>query len=426
MFKFLNKYSILNNFYFIKKDFFHIKKLPMLLILFFPYALIIDPFFSDLVVSLLAVLYLYISWKNKLLYEFKSPIVIYIIIFWLYCLTRSLFSIDPLLSLESSLFYCRFLLFAMCIKHYLEKFPALYFYIAISLWSAMIIVVFDALYQNFFDYNLLGWRRQDHLRISGLFDDEYAIGSYLSRLFPLGFFFIASRKKINMWIAYLSLFFIMIVDILIYLSGERTAFFYLFLVTLLIIFLTRRIRFIRTITFALSIIVIIILSNIQPTSKVRMIDTTISQIGLDKGSSKINVFSIEHERIFVSAIKMFFDNPIFGQGPKIFRILCKKIEYDTGGCSTHPHNTYIQLLSETGIVGASMIVILLIIIIYIFIKQFISLYIKKSYFYIDDSKICLLICFFITLWPFIPTGNFFNNWINGIYYFPLGFYLAKK
>jgi hypothetical protein len=35
----------------------------------------------------------------------------------------------------------------------------------------------------------------------------------------------------------------------------------------------------------------------------------------------------------------------------------------------------------------------------------------------------LLSCFIITLWPFTPTGNFFGNWLNIIYYLPAGFFL---
>jgi hypothetical protein len=27
----------------------------------------------------------------------------------------------------------------------------------------------------------------------------------------------------------------------------------------------------------------------------------------------------------------------------------------------------------------------------------------------------------ISLWPLLPSGNFFGNWLNVIYYLPLGF-----
>ena len=33
---------------------------------------------------------------------------------------------------------------------------------------------------------------------------------------------------------------------------------------------------------------------------------------------------------------------------------------------------------------------------------------------------------FINLWPIIPSGNFFNNWLSMIYFYPIGFYLYFK
>ena len=55
----------------------------------------------------------------------------------------------------------------------------------------------------------------------------------------------------------------------------------------------------------------------------------------------------------MSAYKMFIDNKFFGKGVKMFRKLCskKEFEYDEWSCTSHPHNTYFQLLAETGIFG---------------------------------------------------------------------------
>ena len=44
---------------------------------------------------------------------------------------------------------------------------------------------------------------------------------------------------------------------------------------------------------------------------------------------------------------------------------------------------------------------------------------------ISDFEICIIICFLLTLFPFLPSQNFFNNWINVVFYLPIGFYLYK-
>ena len=109
---------------------------------------------------------------------------------------------------------------------------------------------------------------------------------------------------------------------------------------------------------------------------------------------------------------MFIDNKAFGVGVKNFRNFCdvKKYEVSPLSCSTHPHNTYVQILAETGIVG----ILFLFSVLFYFFKNMIKhvfLRIKgKSYF--TDFEICILSGIIIYLWPFIPTGNFFNNWLN--------------
>ena len=59
------------------------------------------------------------------------------------------------------------------------------------------------------------------------------------------------------------------------------------------------------------------------------------------------------------AYKIFKDYPVFGSGVKGFRYLCRNKIYileNNDGCSTHPHNTYIQILASNGIIGFSLII----------------------------------------------------------------------
>ena len=138
------------------------------------------------------------------------------------------------------------------------------------------------------------------------------------------------------------------------------------------------------------------------------------------------IFSPQHENYYTTAYRIFKDKPIMGGGLKSFRNLCKNEKYkiDQYSCSTHPHNTYLELLSETGIIGFVYILILFLFIIYKSITHlYIKLFKKKNLF--SDYQICLLSCFIINLWPIIPTGSFFNNWLSVIYFLPVGFLIQS-
>ncbi|PPR45601.1 MAG: hypothetical protein CFH18_00796, partial [Alphaproteobacteria bacterium MarineAlpha5_Bin8] len=93
------------------------------------------------------------------------------------------------------------------------------------------------------------------------------------------------------------------------------------------------------------------------------------------------------------------------------------------GCSTHPHNMYLQLLSETGIIGTLPIFIFFIYILNIFrVILFEKIHkIKKNN--ILEIDVFIYLSILIAIWPIIPTGNFFNNWLNVINFLCLGFFL---
>ena len=127
---------------------------------------------------------------------------------------------------------------------------------------------------------------------------------------------------------------------------------------------------------------------------------------------------------------MFKENILFGVGPKLFRIKCSDPKYKPFEnsktediCSTHPHNTYIQLLAETGIIGFILIFPLFIFICYKFFIQLINIIFYRKY-VINDMNICLLVSLFVFTFPFIPTGSAFNNWLSVVHYLAFGFYLA--
>ena len=97
---------------------------------------------------------------------------------------------------------------------------------------------------------------------------------------------------------------------------------------------------------------------------------------------------------------MFLDKKILGHGVKSFRYQCSDRKYMVSkkSCSTHPHNTYMQLLSETGIFS------FLIIFFYFFIFFNINVQnIYQKYFTnnlnFSNSQISIIIGLFVYFWP---------------------------
>ena len=205
-------------------------------------------------------------------------------------------------------------------------------------------------------------------------------------------------------------------EVLIFISGDRTAFFYINLSAIFIILFSQNLLKLRLITVTSSILIIIIISYFNPTAKHRVIDQTINQMNLlDKNKRDrdgIYIFSKEHTHHYITAYRMFLDNKIIGVGVKNFRNFCgnKEYEFSKTSCSTHPHNTFLQILTETGIIGF----IFLLIIFFIFCRYILYhliLRFKKKY-YFTDFEICILSGILIYLWPIVPTGSIFNNWLN--------------
>ncbi|MDC1098520.1 O-antigen ligase family protein [Candidatus Pelagibacter ubique] len=387
--------------------------------------LIWGPFFPDLIVSLSALFFLFYIVKNKEFYFFKNKPLIIFFIFCIYCILLSIFiAEDMMLSFESSLFYFRIGLFSCFIWYLIDKDKSIlnFFYYALVLCFSVLVI--DGYTQHFTGVNLTGFKISSS-RVSSFFGDELIMGSYLSRLFPLLFALFLVKKKQKYEIYFIGALFIL-VDVLIFMSGERSAFFLLNLSTVFIIILIKEYQKFRLVTFIIAIICVFILSLYSTNLSQRMFKGPAEDMGLVKSSKEAVIFSKGHDSLIRTAYNMFKDQPLLGHGPKMFRIICKDEKYATGitPCMTHPHNFYIQLLAETGIIGFLFLFSALVYVIYTALRQFKSIILKETR-PLSDYQVCLLAGILITVWPLTTNGNFFNNWLMIAYSLPVGFYLQS-
>ena len=169
----------------------------------------------------------------------------------------------------------------------------------------------------------------------------------------------------------------------------------------------------RLLTLIISFFVIFLISFINPTAKERVFNQTMDQMNLSGNDQDIiYIFSKQHTHLYITSFRMFLDNKFLGVGLKNFRKYCGDEKYNESAlsCSTHPHNTYLQVLVETGIIGFLFLLGAL----YYFCKYIIK-HVRQRFnknYYFTDFEICILSGIAIYLWPIIPTGSFFTNWLT--------------
>ena len=414
-----------------KKNFFIFNFIPSWLIILLPIFLITGSFLSDLAVSLVAILFFINSLINKLRKYFENYYFKFFCLFWVILIVSSLLSNNVIISLKSSLFYFRFGFFSLCFWYLLDQNKNLIKYLFISLLVCFSSLIIDGYIQYFFGKNLLGFELYNKYRVSSFFGSELILGSYLARFFPILFalFIYLDDVKKNK----LTLFFITIVFILseglIFLSGERLALFFMNLSAIFIILMIKNYRLYRLLTYLISLLLIIVMINVFPNAKERIIDQTINDFtrgtfqNNDSNDDKLYIFSKPHNDMYTSAYRIFLDNKFFGVGPRQFRNECENYFVSSYSCENHPHNTYMELLSETGIFAFLIVAFLFLSILFISLKHFVYkiFFLQKGT--MNDFQICLISAILISLWPFSPSGSFFNNWMSIVYYFPAGILL---
>ena len=378
--------------------------------------LIWGPFFPDLIVSLSSLVFLIYVFRHKLFFYFnKKPLIIFFI-FCAYCILVSIFvAKDILLSFESSLFYFRIGVFSCLIWYLLEQDKKILNYLYYALVISFSALIVDGYIQFFIGTNIVGLPKSG-ARISSFFGDELIMGSYLSRLYPLLFalFIVKEKKKLELY--FMILFFLLLMG-LILISGERVAFFFYVLSFIFILIFIKGYAKLRIVLSIGSVVVVIIIISSFSQVKNRMISDPTNTLTR-------SIFTPQHDSLIRTAYNIFLEKPLFGHGPKMFRVVCKDDKYVVGiyPCDTHPHNFYMQLLAETGIIGFSFLFSIFAYVLYCTYRQFKSMVLRQKR-YLTDYQVCLLAGILTTVWPLTTNGNFFHNWLMIVYSLPVGFYL---
>ena len=437
--------KILNNFFetrsqiIIKNFDVHLCNILLVLIILLPISLITGPFIPDLTIVLSTIFFLYLTFKYKLFKYFNNFIIKFLLLFWIYLVFSSLISESYLFSLKSSFFYIRFIIFSCFVYFLIDNYKNFKKLFMNCLVIAFSFVILDSLYQYSSGESLFG-NDKPNLRLTGPFGDRQIVGSYLSRLSVLLFFlYYFFPFKIN--IKFLVLTILIILTVL--LSGERASLFFITFIFLGISFLLFSFKKFL-LSFLLYSLLITALINSIPSLKERLITQTIKGLAISKSYVETKnqgekeyfnnkpkkgfyIFSKGHEAHYSSALSIFIDNKIFGAGPNMFRKICSDPKHFKlqQSCTTHPHNFMMQILAETGVVGAIFFIFTLIFFAKNCIKYiYVSIFNNKIINLKNTKTFILNLGFFTNIFIiFLPNGNFFNNYLCATIFLPLGFHL---
>ena len=273
-----------------------------------PVAIITGPFLSDLFLSCISIYFIFLSFKHKLYNYYRNYFVYLFLAFYFALIISSFFSIDRYESFTTSIIFIRYLLFALATIYLINHVKNFKKNMFLSLSITFFILGFDAYFQKYNGFNLLGWET-DSIRVSGLFGDEHILGTYFARLMPI-FFGLYASLNLNSKKSFLfMLVALILIEILTFISGERTAFTLLTLSTIIIILFIRKYKTMRVIALIVSSLIIFIILNTNEPVRDRMINQTISETGI--GTEDVKLFSSVHESFFETSLKMFIDSPIF-------------------------------------------------------------------------------------------------------------------
>lgn len=144
--------------------------------------------------------------------------------------------------------------------------------------------------------------------------------------------------------------------------------------------------------------------------------------------------SSSYGAVFSNGITVWRTAPIFGVGLKHYRTVCAEGGVDAGyrsvfghefNCATHPHNPYLELLAEAGLVGLFLFLVMIGLLIHQIVRRqghhtaIMAPRPRPNY-----ATLAIRIAPITTLWPLMSSMSLFSNWSAAFTWLLLGLALS--
>ena len=387
-------------------------KIPTILLSILPISIIIGSSFSlvNMLLFSLCFIFIYFSKNNIKIEDTKS--VFLLLTLYLYLVFNSLISLDISSGIYRNLGFIRFILFFLMINY-------LFFINEKSLnilktWSIIFfIVLIDIYIERFTGSNIFGFGKieingisQDHgPRVTSFFRNEPIAGAFICGFCFLVLGYILSFLKSPKILKIFGFIIILVCLIGIMVTGERSNGLKALIGLLIFVSIIDYVNLKNRIFVFLAILtVFFFLVNFSDYVKYRYVDQFYSKIKTQDDREKFLNNSL-YIKLYKSGFSVFKNYPWFGVGNKNYIVetcdIKKNLIHKEYLCSTHPHQVYVEMLSEHGIIGTVIILSIIFYLIFRIIRKIID---GRNY--IQAGCLIFLLINFV---PILPSGAFFNN-----------------
>ena len=389
------------------------KSIPLILFSILPVSIIIGSGFSlvNIVLFSFCFIFIFFSKNNLKIYDYKP--VLFLIILNLYLVFNSLNSIDIMSGSYRNFGFIRFILFFLMVNYF--------FFIntknlnVFKIWTIIFfIVLIDIYIERFTGSNIFGFgkfevngvRQPYGDRVISFFRTEPIAGSFICGFSFIILGYVLNTLKSKKILKIFGFFIILLCLIGVMLTGERSNGLKALIGFLIFISIIDYVKLRSKLLTLFSIFIIFFLTiNFSDYAKHRYIDSFYSKIKTKDDREKFLDNSL-YIKLYKSGIHVFKNNPWLGVGNKNYRVeTCdtkKNSIHKEYYCLTHPHQVYIEMLSEHGIIGTIIILSIFFYLAFRIIRKIIE---SKNY--VQAGCLVFLLINFV---PILPSGSFFNNY----------------
>ena len=322
-------------------------------------------------------------------------------------------------SFIKTILFFRYLFLYFVLRFLIENEKIYFKWFFISSLCCTLFVSFDIFYQFAFSQDIFGIKPLHPSKLSGPFGDELVAGGYIHKFSLFGIFVLPFFKLKKSYLSLILSMLFLIYFTAIILSGNRMPLvLFLLSIFLIILFEQKTRKYLPISLIIISSVFFIIYKNNS------IVKDSFDSF-FDNSKDIINVFVIENitksskipEKripIYYQEFKTFYGtwmmNKYIGGGIKSFRHNCPKRKIlshnERTTCNMHPHNYYLEILTDIGIIGLIISCLIFIITIY---NSLIKNYFLKQTKVINIISVPFIFVFISEIFPLRTSGSFFTT-----------------